>query len=221
MGSSGGSKGSGGTPTTTATKTGNYTAVAGQLVPCDTSGGAFTVTLPAANSSGQMVIVRLKTTASGNAVTVARAGSDTINGALTSIGLGLAGQALGLTSDGAGNWNIGGDTSAPALGQAPVTLTDAATIAVDASLGSQFKVTLGGNRTLANPTGAYAGQMLLFVLKQDGTGSRTLALDTKFRFGTDITSITLTTTAAKTDYLGARYNLTDDKFDVISFIKGF
>lgn len=103
-------------------------------------------------------------------------------------------------------------------------LTDAATIAVDASLGDHFTVTLGGNRTLGNPTNppsAGQDQMLFFAIRQDGTGTRTLALDTNYRFGTDITSITLSTAINKTDYLGVRYNVTDTKWDVIAFVKGY
>lgn len=102
-----------------------------------------------------------------------------------------------------------------------VALTDAATIAVNAALGNQFTVTLGGNRTLGNPTGAVNGQLLLFALRQDGAGSRTITLDTKFRLGADITSITLSTGANKTDYLGVRYHSSDDTFDVISFVGGY
>lgn len=59
---------------------------------------------------------------------------------------------------------------------APVTLTDAATIAVDLNTGIHFTVTLGGNRTLGNPTNATVGQSGLIRVVQDGTGSRTLAL---------------------------------------------
>ena len=114
-----------------------------------------------------------------------------------------------------------GTLTADLNGRDPVALTDAATIAVDAALSCQFYVTLGGNRTLGNPTGAINGQFLLFEITQDGTGSRTLALDTKFAFGTDITSVTLTTTASKADYLLVRYNSTADKFRVVDFIKGF
>lgn len=99
-------------------------------------------------------------------------------------------------------------------------LTDAATIAVDATLGNIFTVTLAGNRTLGNPTGAVNGQKLIFRIRQDATGSRTLSYDTKFRFGTDVTSPTLTTTAAKTDYIGVIYHGADDKFDVIAVVKG-
>jgi hypothetical protein len=56
-----------------------------------------------------------------------------------------------------------------------VALTDAATIAVDLSLGNNFSVTLGGNRTLGAPTNQTAGQSGVIVVTQDSTGSRTLA----------------------------------------------
>lgn len=109
------------------------------------------------------------------------------------------------------------------LGPAIVSLTDAATIATDASLGKCFKVTLGGNRTLGNPTNAYDGQILVWVLQQDGTGSRTITLDTKFRYGTDLASgtVVLTTTASKQDYLVAVYDSVDDKFDVVEFLRNY
>ena len=103
----------------------------------------------------------------------------------------------------------------------PVALTDAATIATNAALANAFRVTLGGNRTLGNPTNAYDGQVLTWEIIQDGTGSRTLALDTKFALGTDITSVTLTTTASKRDFLTAVYNASADKFYVRAFVKGY
>lgn len=104
---------------------------------------------------------------------------------------------------------------------AAIALTDGATIATDASLGHTFKVTLGGNRTLSNPTNGIDGQRLTWRIRQDATGSRTITLDTKFRLGTTISSVTLTTTAAKTDYLEAVYHSSDDKWDVVAFTKGF
>lgn len=103
----------------------------------------------------------------------------------------------------------------------PVALTDAATIATDASLGNHFRVTLGGNRTLGNPTNPTDGQKILWELIQDGTGSRTISLDTNFALGTDITSVTLTTTAGKRDFLGAVYNAAAGKWYVIAFTKGY
>jgi len=55
------------------TKTANYTAVAGDKILCDTSGGAFTITLPASPSAGDEVHV-LDATASfdSNNLTVGR-----------------------------------------------------------------------------------------------------------------------------------------------------
>lgn len=103
----------------------------------------------------------------------------------------------------------------------PVTLTDAATIATDASLGTHFRVTLGGNRTLDNPTNPADGQKVVWELIQDGTGSRTITLGTSFALGTDITGVTLSTTAGKRDFLGAVYNSTAAKWYVIAFVKGY
>lgn len=104
---------------------------------------------------------------------------------------------------------------------APVTLSDGPTISTDASLGTHFRVTLGGNRTLANPTGAVDGQRITWEIIQDGTGSRTLSYDTKFAFGTDVTSPVLSTTAGLRDFIGAIYNSTTDKFYVCAFARGF
>ena len=64
------------------------------------------------------------------------------------------------------NGNVGIGTWSPvnklqvkgSFTSAAVTLTDAATIATDASLGNLFRVTLGGNRTLGNPTNPVDGQ---------------------------------------------------------------
>lgn len=102
-----------------------------------------------------------------------------------------------------------------------VALTDAATISTDASLGNVFTVTLGGNRTMANPTNPTSGQKIVYRLKQDATGSRTITWGSAFRFGTDVASPTLTTTAAKTDYLGFMYNAADSKWDALAVARGY
>lgn len=103
----------------------------------------------------------------------------------------------------------------------PVTLTDATTIATDASRSNHFRVTLGGNRTLGNPTNLTDGQRLLWELTQDGTGGRTLTLGSKFALGSAITAITLSTGAGKRDFLGAIYSASADKLYVVSFIGGY
>lgn len=68
--------------TPTAVKTAAYTAVNGDMVLCDPSGGAFAVTLPAA-VPGELPILVKNNTTSTNAITITRAGSDTIDGATT------------------------------------------------------------------------------------------------------------------------------------------
>lgn len=101
-------------------------------------------------------------------------------------------------------------------------LTDAATIAIDASTGNIFTVTLAGNRTLGAPTGSPVdGQLMEVRVRQDATGSRTLAYNAIYRFSTDLPSPTLTTTAAKTDYLVFQYHSGDTKWDLIAINKGF
>ncbi len=81
----------------------------------------------------------------------------------------------------------------------PVALTDGASIALDASLSNTFTVTLGGNRTLANPTNVTAGMSWMVIVKQ-GAGSNTLAFGANYSFGNE-GAPTLTTTAAKTDLI--------------------
>ena len=84
--------------------------------------------------------------------------------------------------------------------QAFTTLTDAATIAVDLNTGVNFKVTLGGNRTLGAPTNAKEGQSGVIQVIQDGTGSRTLAYNAAWSFG-NAGAPTLSTTAGKIDLI--------------------
>jgi hypothetical protein len=79
-----------------------------------------------------------------------------------------------------------------------VTLTDAATIATDLSLGNHFQVTLGGNRTFGAPTNVVAGQSGVIRIVQDGTGSRTASWNSVFKFPGG-TAPTLTTTANAVD----------------------
>lgn len=74
------------------------------LVRVDATGGARTVTLPAASSCpGQTFFIK-KIDSSANAVTVARAGSDTIDGA-TSVSLASQYARTQLMSNGSG-WDV-------------------------------------------------------------------------------------------------------------------
>jgi hypothetical protein len=81
-----------------------------------------------------------------------------------------------------------------------VTLVDATTITANLAQTNNFVVTLGGNRTLANATNITAGQSGFIVVRQDGTGSRTLSFGTGWRFPS-ATAPTLTTTASAVDLI--------------------
>lgn len=86
-------------------KTAAYTARMGEVVRCNPTGGAFTVTLPtSAGAPGKVVIVK-NASASATAITVDGAGSETIDGAATtSIAAGYG--SLTLMSDGQGAWMV-------------------------------------------------------------------------------------------------------------------
>ena len=79
-------------------------------------------------------------------------------------------------------------------------LTDGATITANFALANNFSVTLGGNRTLANPTNQTAGQSGAITITQDGTGSRTLAYGSNWKFSNGSAPV-LTTTANAVDVL--------------------
>lgn len=86
-----------------------------------------------------------------------------------------------------------GVTSAAAV----VTLTDAATVAVDWSTFINGVVTLGGNRTLGNPTNPIVGTTRTIRVIQDGTGSRTLAFAANYKHPGGTAPVLTTTPNAK------------------------
>lgn len=112
--------------------------------------------------------------------------------------------AMDLDSTGA---TVVGKVQATRLIGAVVALTDAATIAINASLGNNFRVTLGGNRTLGNPTELVDGQQGLIRVKQDATGGRTLTYASMWKFPGG--APTLTPTAGATDVISWQYDATD------------
>ncbi len=68
------------------------------------------------------------------------------------------------------------------MSHAILALTDGVTINWNVSQGPVAQVTLGGNRTLANPTSATAGQRITIEVIQDATGNRTLSFGAAFVF---------------------------------------
>ena len=77
-------------------------------------------------------------------------------------------------------------------------LSDGATITIDMATACHHSVTLGGNRTFAAPSNQAVGQSGSIFITQDGTGSRTAAFNSAFKF-VGGTAPTLTTTASATD----------------------
>lgn len=76
----------------------------------------------------------------------------------------------------------GGTLAGPLRARAVVTLADAPSITPDFAAGNDFTVTLAGNRTLANPSNAAAGQGGSILIRQDATGGRTLAFGSAWVF---------------------------------------
>lgn len=75
-----------------------------------------------------------------------------------------------------------------------IALTDGATINWAVSSAQVAKVTLGGNRTVAAPTGIQNGAFYSLMIIQDGTGGRTLSWNAVFKW-VNGQAPTLTTTA--------------------------
>ena len=76
------------------------------------------------------------------------------------------------------------------------TLTDGTNISWNLSNGSVAFVTLGGNRTLLNPTNLRVGSYILHVI-QDGSGNRTLSFGSSYKWPAGQAPILSTTAAAR------------------------
>ena len=100
-------------------------------------------------------------------------------------------DTAGADLDTANNWTKGqrGEITA---------LSDGSTITPDFNDSNNYSVTLGGNRTLANPSNLTVGQSGSIFVTQDGTGSRPLAYGSYWDFAGG-TAPTLTTTASAVD----------------------
>ena len=83
---------------------------------------------------------------------------------------------------------------------AVTTLTDAVNISTNLALSNNFTITLGGNRTLDNPTNPAISQSGSIFIIQDGTGSRTLSYGAYWKFAGG-TGPTLSTAAGAIDRL--------------------
>jgi hypothetical protein len=120
----------------------------------------------------------------------------------------------------AGKVTKAGDTMTGHLTPAVVTLTDAATIDVDASAGNDFRVTIAGDRTLGAPTAGTDGQVIQVTVTQDATGGRTLAFAAVYAFGA-AGAPTVTATAGAADILAFKRYATEDEWRFLGVSAGF
>lgn len=104
-------------------------------------------------------------------------GSGSVSVSSTTWNVTTAGAVSGVTTIAASGtiYSSGGT-----IGGGVFALTDGASIAIDLSKGNVYTVTLGGNRTLANPTNATAGTAFRVAFKQDGTGGRTISFGANY-----------------------------------------
>jgi hypothetical protein len=157
------------------TKTANYTTANLEGVLADTSGGAFTVTLPASPSAGdQVVIADAGASFGSNNLTVGR-NSSTINGVAENLVLDITGVNVQFVYDGS-TWRVyaqvGGNGGSVVTLDGVQTLTNkdltSGTNTFPASL-----ATLTGAETLTNKTIAYGSNTLTDVAGTTATQTLT------------------------------------------------
>lgn len=90
-------------------------------------------------------------------------------------------------------------------GVSKLTLTDGTTVNWSATLSPNAEVTLGGNRTIANPTGLVTGVVYTIKVIQDGTGNRTVTWGSSFKWGVS-GAPTLSTAAGAADLFSFLYD---------------
>lgn len=112
-------------------------------------------------------------------------------------------------------------TESGAVAPAVVMLNDAASITIDASLGNDYRVTIGGNRTLTNPSNPTDGQKIVVQVTQGTGGPFTLSYGSAYAFAAGLPQPTLSTTAGETDLLAFIYNAGKGEWLLVAYVIGF
>lgn len=184
--------------------TSNTTVANNQGVIADTTGGSFTVTLPATPATGDQVFIADGGNWATNNLTVGRNGS-TIEGVAADWTLNQGGAQAQFVYDGT-TWNVytlygpqfRGTLQSYKEGVVTVT-ANTATTSLDLRLGNVFNIDISANTTFTftNPPASGTLQSATLIIKQDAVGGRTGTF-TNSKW-TDGTAPTLTTTANQTD----------------------
>jgi hypothetical protein len=147
---------------------------------------AGSATAASGSASGAAESATAASTSATNAANSASSAADSAS----SVGSALEGIAY---IDAAQEWTKG-------QRGAVVALTSGATVAIDMSAANNFSLTLAVNATLGNPSNLSPGQSGILAVKQDATGSRTLAFASQYVF-TGGEAPALSTAAGAVDYL--------------------
>lgn len=207
--------------------------VAGHWIIQNATTGNYTVTISPVSGGGTSIVATQGQTTTfycdgtnvkfsddpTNAIEAILATRDVIAGtALTGGGPLSADVTLNADQATAANWrgNVANKLLNPNAvwsSMSETTLTDGANISWDMQTGFDFIVTLGGNRTLDNPTNTKVGQKGRLIVQQDGTGSRTLAWGGYYKFANG-TAPTLSTAANAVDVL--YYDVRSSTYIIVS-----
>jgi hypothetical protein len=193
----------------------------------DASGGPWSITIASGGGGSSVVIAR------SSATLIYSDGTNIkfVNAVPTADSVGtaqladqavtyakIASAALATASDFRANTsNVVLPVSTVWSAAAYVVLTDAASVSPDFSTGFNFSWTLGGNRTLANPTNIKVGQSGIIAVTQDGTGSRTLAFGNYYKFANG-SAPTISSTAGSVSLLS--YSVITSTFIAVSALTG-
>lgn len=152
------------------------------------------------NNSGQSVIF---TQGSGSNVTVPNGN----NAILFCDGAGSGAAVTDLSPNTLSNsgankiqaTSTGVSITGTAVATTDVDTTNTGSVTLDFAANQNFILTLTGNVTLANPTTEQVGQSGFIIFIQDGTGGRTLSLDTQYLTAGGINSLSLSSGANEVD----------------------
>jgi hypothetical protein len=167
----------GAVPATWLRKTANYTAVASEKIVADTSGGAFTITLPATPSTGDTVVIGDGADFSTNNLTVGRNGS-TIEGVADDFGLDIQHVKVEFVYDGT-TWQVFPTISAAVLpARQTETVGTISTNTLDLSTGNVFSHAPSSNITYVFSNPPASGIAYGFTFKVTPSGSLTITWPT-------------------------------------------
>lgn len=107
-------------------------------------------------------------------------------------------------------------TAAPVV----TALHDAPAISVNAALGNDFRVTLGGDRAFAAPTGGRDGQRITLMITQGKGAPHKVTWSDRYRFGT-LGAPALSAAEGHTDVLGFIYHQPLGAWFCVGAARGF